>query len=118
MKKNICIFLSLLLIFSLSACSFGAENQNQAEETPTEESREVETESLICENGEEQISQDTNETSNESDTAALSDDLPEATPGQVADGITRFTDGNGDAAHIPAHFTVSEKEDEQTISKG
>lgn len=99
-KKKISILLMLILILGLSACSFGAKKQDQAETTIAEESEEAGTETLPSGNSGEQTAWDAKEASNESSAAALPDDLPEIVPGQVAEEISRFTDENGDTAYI------------------
>ena len=38
--------------------------------------------------------------------------------GEVSTEITKYTDGNGDVAYIPAQFRVSDKTDEQTVRTG
>ena len=101
MKKYISMIMTVVLIISFSACSFSAKKQDQTVITNAEESCEAET-----------------ETSTESSVAALSGDLSESIPGQVANEISQFTDENGDTAYIPAEFKVSDKENEQMISKG
>ena len=47
-----------------------------------------------------------------------SGDYPAAEPGKQAEALSLYTDQNGDAAFIPAEFTVSDKADEQTINTG
>ena len=44
--------------------------------------------------------------------------LPLISAGDIAAGKSIYTDMNGDTAVIPAEFTVSAKDDEQTISRG
>ena len=44
--------------------------------------------------------------------------MPSVIPGQTAVERSRYIDGNGDDAVIPADFAVSENKDEQTVSTG
>ena len=46
------------------------------------------------------------------------DDANTANYGETSAEVTKYTDGNGDVAYIPAQFQVSVKADEQTIRTG
>ena len=80
------------MLFCLSACSSGADGEEQKTQAET--------------------------TSSEASAVTSSKDFPKAVPGQVTETVSRFTDSNGASAIVPAEFYVSEKEDEQSVNTG
>lgn len=110
MKKIVCTTTALLMAFSLSACSFGAERKNQAKTSVSEESQESQIEIMTDEvSREETVLQETDMLSQEETSSAQSDELTDIVPGQVADVVSRYMDSEGDVAVIPAVFRVSGK---------
>ncbi len=49
---------------------------------------------------------------------AFGGELPQAVPGEACEDLSLYTDAQGDTAYIPAQFSVSDQEDEQTIRSG
>ena len=100
MKNLLDIILALLMLFGLPACA-PTESQPVVDTTPSSEV--------------------TPETQPELSSAIVDktgSKLPQISPGETAAGKSVYTDANGDTAVIPAQFTVSAKEDEQTIQTG
>ena len=123
MKRFIKAFLPVLVVCSLSSCAFGSSREKGLDTSASAENQLVLAESNAdADRDEKNVSFEGNTQNNTQlktgQTLVLPEDLPEVTPGKVADAISRYTDANGDAAVIPSAFKVSEKEDEQTIGTG
>ena len=93
MRKAQYISLAIFLL-SLTACSSSVEESNQIQISESEAG-------------------DVKDTETTEDT-----ELPVIQPGETAATKSKYIDGNGDSAVIPAKFTVSDREDEQTIRSG
>ena len=119
LRKIIKIFMPLLFVCALTACSVAADQQAK-EETPVNDVMpESQTESAAGATGQDVMQSSANDASSQTEQRpASSTALTEILPGQVMEAVSRYTDANGDAAFIPAQFKVSEKEDEQTICSG
>ena len=131
MRKLTGAFIFTLLVCGLSACSFGTDRQTESQTVLRDEKQETEAENAEEINSREEA--DNKEEGNgqeesvpsENDSAqkteavpAASVDLPDVMPGQETETVSQYKDQNGDVAAIPVGFKVSEKTDEQTISKG
>ena len=124
MKKKLGILISVLTVFSLTACSFNMGQTAPASDI-IEEEEVAEPEAVIVEESSvDDTGVDSQEAVAENDESAepgadtSSDGYPAATPGKATGSISAYTDKNGDTAIIPAQFTVSKKDDEQTINTG
>ena len=104
-----------LLALSLTACSSNTARQTSVSGA----NRETQTEAAADKPSQGETSSSESEAAPQAsrNLADLSD-LPAALPGQTAETISKYTDANGDAAFIPAQFSVSEKDGEQTIRTG
>ena len=110
-------FILLLLIFSLSACSPETPGKisTEAVKSGSELSPQPETDARRTETV---VTKKTDSSSDILPSGPVYTDQPEITDGQSGAGISIYTDKNGDTAYIPDRFSVSEKEDEQTIKSG
>ena len=135
MRKLTGAIIFTLFMCSLSACSFytGRQNESQTsvrdEKQETENTEEInsreEADNVEEENNEKEVDSQEESVPSENDSTeetesvpAVSIDLPDILAGRVTETVSRYTDQNGDVAAIPAGFKVSDKTDEQTISKG
>ena len=117
MRRFIKAVLPVLLVCSLSACSFQTDRQDESQaslgnqETKMEDSDDINDQEIT-------VSSDNDISSETEQESAASGDSSDISTGKVSKTISVYKDVNGDTATIPAEFKVSEAEDEQTISKG
>lgn len=100
MRNLLDIILAILMLFGLPACA-PAEGRLVMDTTPSSE-----------------VTAEAQPESSPTVTDKTGSELPQISPGETAAGKSVYTDANDDTAIISAQFTVSAKEDEQTIQTG